>query len=70
MTTIRSIYDDDFVRVKKGVTPYSGRRLRVSRWGDDKRYVSLRVPTRTLSDNILIYGREEVERIKRIRDRN
>jgi len=64
-----TIHDDDFVRVKKGVTPHSGRRLRVATWDDGKRFVNLRVPTATLSDNILVYDADEVERIKRVRDR-
>ena len=64
-----TIHDDDFVRVRKGVTPHSGRRLRVSSWADDKRFVNLGVPTDTLSDNILVYDADEVERIKRVRDR-
>ena len=65
-----TIHDDDFVRVRKGVTPHSGRRLRVATWDDGKRFVNLRVPTATLSDNILVYDADEVERIKRVRDRH
>ena len=64
-----TIHDDDFVRVRKGVTPHSGRRLRVHSWGAGKIYVNLGVPTDTLSDNILVYDADEVERIKRVRDR-
>ena len=64
-----TIHDDDFVRVRKGVTPHSGRRLRVGRWADDKRFVNLRVPTDFYRDNILQYDADEVERIKRVRDR-
>lgn len=64
-----SIHDDDFVRVRKGVTPHSGRRLRVSGWGDDKRFVNLRVPRASGSHNVLVYDADEVERIKRVRDR-
>jgi hypothetical protein len=64
-----TIHDDDFVRVRKGVTPHSGRRLRVSSWADDKRFVNLRVPTDFYRDNILQYDADEVERIKRVRDR-
>ena len=64
-----TIHDDDFVRVRKGVTPHSGRRLRVRSWADDKRFVNLRVPTDFSRDNILQYDADEVERIKRVRDR-
>ena len=63
------IRDDDFVRVKKGVTPHSGRRLRVAGWSDDARYVNLCIPTEFSYDNILVYDADEVERIKRVRDR-
>jgi hypothetical protein len=66
-----NIRDDDFVRVKKGVTPHSGRRLRVASWGGrgDKEIVNLRVPTDFSYENILVYDADEVERIKRVRDR-
>ena len=64
-----TIHDDDFVRVRKGVTPHSGRRLRVHSWGDDRRQVNLAVPTAFSYENVLGYDVEEVERIKRVRDR-
>ena len=64
-----TIHDDDFVRVRTGVTPHGGRRLRVASWGDDRRQVNLAVPTAFSSENVLGYDVEEVERIKRVRDR-
>jgi len=65
-----SIHDDDFVRVKKGVTPHSGRRLRVHSWSAGKRHVNLSVPTDFSYENVLAYDADEVERIKRVRDRS
>ena len=72
MTDSSSIHNDGFVRVRRGVEPYGGRRLRVEGWGDGKRFVHLRVPRASGSHrdyNVLGYDADEVERIKRVRDR-
>jgi hypothetical protein len=49
---------NEYVRVKKGVRPYGGRLVRVSRWDGD--YVDVFALTHRL-DDIRRYRRDEVE---------